>query len=112
MQKRFLKIHPQDNTAVALLDLHRGDPIGLPGGDGILSSDVPAKHRFALHALAPGEPVIQYGTLIGRAAVPIAQGELLSTRNTRHETSAFRSRSAEYVWRAPSVSRWDHRRFQ
>jgi altronate hydrolase len=111
MEKRFLRIHPQDNAAVALVDLHRGDQVDLLDIACVLPADVPAKHRFALHALAPGEPLIQYGTLIGRAAVAIDKGELLSTRNTRHETSSFRPKSVDYVWRAPSVSHWEQRRF-
>lgn len=111
MQRHFLKIHPADNAAVALVDLHRADRIDLPEAQFALPGDVPAKHRFALDTMAPGQPIVQYGILIGKAAVAIERGELLSVRNTRHETSAFRTRPTDYVWKAPSVTSWEKRHF-
>jgi altronate hydrolase len=109
--KRYLQIHPGDNAAIALVDLRQGEPVATPGADFLLSSDVPAKHKFALHNLSPGESVFLYGILVGTAVTHVCQGELLSTRNTRHDARAFRPKSKEYSWRAPDVSRWRQKSF-
>lgn len=111
MHSKILRVHPEDNVAVALTDLKKGDAVGLSGMSCLLSSDVPAKHKFALRDLAPGEAVIMYGILVGRAAETIRAGESLSTRNTRHEAAVFHDRSGEYDWTAPDVSAWRQKRF-
>jgi len=98
MNRRYLRIHPEDNAAIALIDLRQGEQIDLSGVQCVLCSDIPAKHKFALRSFAPGDAIIMYGTLIGRAVAPIRQGELLSIKNTRHEASLFRPKLNEYHW--------------
>jgi altronate hydrolase len=111
MKNRILKVHPEDNVVVALTGLKKDDRVGLAGMSYLLSSDVPAKHKFAARDLAPGDAVIMYGILVGRAVKTIRQGELLSTRNTRHEAAAFHDRAAGYRWDAPEISGWRQRTF-
>jgi len=111
MPKRYLRIHPEDNAAIALVDLKQGEQIDLSGAHCVLRSDVSCKHKFALRSLAPGDAVILYGIVIGKAVTPIRQGELLSTGNTHHDAGAFHPRSKDYVWQAPPVARWQQRRF-
>ena len=36
-----------------------------------------------------GDPVLMYGVIVGKAVEPIRKGELLSTRNIRHDASPF-----------------------
>lgn len=109
--KRYLQIHPDDNAAIALVDLTAGEPVALPGADFLLSSAVPAKHRFALRNLSPGDSVLVYGTLVGRAVAHVRQGEPLSIRNTRHDARVFGQRSKEYSWRAPNLSQWQQKSY-
>jgi len=111
MKNRILKVHPEDNVVVALTGLKKDDRVSLAGMSYLLSSDVPAKHKFAARDLAPGDAVIMYGILVGRAVKTIRQGELLSTRNTRHEAAAFHDRAAGYRWDAPEISGWRQRTF-
>jgi len=110
--KRYLRIHPNDNAAVALVDLKQGDPVELDGIRADLCSDIPSKHKFALRALSPGDAVILYGTLVGKAVTHILPGELLSTGNTRHEAAPFRSRLHEYRWQAPAINGWESKSFR
>jgi altronate hydrolase len=111
VRRRYLRIHPDDNAAIALVDLTKGDQLDISSVQCVLWSDVPAKHKFALRDFAPGDAVILYGILVGKAVAPIRKGELLSPVNTRHEASAFHPKMKEHQWKPPDVSRWQHRRF-
>jgi altronate hydrolase len=111
VRRRYLRIHPDDNAAIALVDLTKGDKLDISSVQCALWSDVPAKHKFALRDFAPGDAAILYGILVGKAVAPIRKGELLSPGNTRHEASAFHPKMKEYQWKPPDVSRWQHRRF-
>ena len=53
-----------------------------------------------------------YGVMVGKAAKPIAMGELLTTGNVRHQAAPFHEKSKEYGWSPPEVSRWAHATFQ
>lgn len=108
---RVLKLHPDDNVLVALQDLPQGENVELTGQPVALRSNVPAKHKFAIHDLASGAAVVMYGVVVGRATKPIAAGEIISTANIGHETSAYGTRSAAYQWTAPDVTRWTGKTF-
>jgi len=111
MSKPVLKLDPRDNVLIALQNLRRGERIRLSSHDLVLASDVPAKQKFVTESLAPGGDVIMYGLLIGKAREPIQVGEILTTRNTVHETSPFRESSHQYQWTPPDVSSWRQRTF-
>ena len=64
-----MRIHPDDNVAVALRDL--------PG------AGVPQGHKVALKDLAAGEVVVKYGFPIGVATVAIAAGTHVHSHNMR-----------------------------
>src|SRR5437879_6132922 len=109
--RRVLRLDPRDNALVALTDLHKGETVKFAGGDCILTSDVPAKHKFVTEDLSAGGEVIMYGVLVGRTAEPLRRGDLLSTRNLRHAAAAFHNRDAAPQWSAPDVSRWREKKF-
>ena len=69
-----LKLHPDDNVLIALRDLREGEKITFSGQVFVLTSDVPAKHKFATEDLSPGADVHMYGVLVGKAA------QLMSTK--------------------------------
>ena len=54
MQNVVLKLHPDDNVLIALRDLRKGEQIEYFAILSVLSSDIPAKHKFATEELAPG----------------------------------------------------------
>jgi altronate hydrolase len=53
-----------------------------------------------------------YGVVVGKAVEPIRRGELLSTRNVRHEAAPFRDKLRDYQWKAPDVSKWQGKTFR
>ncbi len=106
-----LKLDPRDNIAVALEDLPKGASVHFEGGECELVTAVPAKHKFAVENLAPGSSVIFYGVLVGKAVEPLRRGEVITTRNVRHDAAPFHEKSGEYRWVAPDVSRWHERTF-
>ena len=81
--EKSIRIHPQDNVAVALTDLRAGETAA-----GVtLLEDIPAGHKAALTSLHPGEKVVKYGFPIGHATAEIAPGSWLHTHNVRTNLS-------------------------
>jgi altronate hydrolase len=111
MQNVVLKLHPNDNVLIALRDLRQGEKVAFSEHMFVLTSDVPAKHKFVTEDLSPGADVLMYGVLVGKASQPIQKGSALNPRNLRHDALPFREKSAELTWTPPDVSRWRDRRF-
>ncbi|WP_343701367.1 altronate dehydratase family protein [Chitinophaga sp.] len=108
----YLQIHPKDNVLVALQDLPAGKQIEFNGSTIQLKQNVPAKHKFPLKPLQPGDPVLMYGVLVGKAVAPIQEGETITVRNLQHDANAFHEKDASFQWQAPDVSRWANQTFQ
>ena len=111
MQNSVLKIDPKDNVLIALADLRKSERITYADQAYILTSDVPAKHKFATQNLSAGDDVVMYGVLVGKARERIQAGEVLTTRNVRHDASRYSESSRQYEWSPPDVSRWRQRIF-
>jgi len=111
MRSRVLQLDSRDNVLVALADLKQAETVEWDGQRHILKSGVPAKHKFATTALAPGDHVVMYGVLVGQALKPIAAGELLTVSNIRHQAASFHQQSEAFQWKPPDVSRWAHTTF-
>lgn len=112
MISKFLQLDPRDNVFVALANLKQGQTVEYAGREQTLTSDVQAKHKFAIAALAPGDPVVMYGVTVGKTVQPIAAGEVLTTGNIRHQASPFLRQREYFHWIPPEVSRWVSRKFQ
>ena len=52
-QELVLKLSPKDNVLVALADLRKGETIVWSSSSYTLTTDVPAKHKFATESLVP-----------------------------------------------------------
>lgn len=75
--RSFIKIHPEDNVAVALRSMLGGETC-----DGIaLKNDIPPGHKWALCPISKGENIIKYGQPIGQALCEISPGEHIHTHN-------------------------------
>ncbi len=79
MTQEVLILHPTDSVAIALTDLSAGTRIDAAGTD--LKTDVPRGHKIATKALAPGQPVLRYGQIIGQATAEISPGEHIHSHN-------------------------------
>jgi len=106
VQKKVLELDAADNIAVAIVDLSAGDQVRISDRTYILISDVPAKHKFALHDFAIGDPVVMYGVLVGKATQAIKSGERIATSNVHHQATGFHAKISSFGWKAPDVSRW------
>ncbi|HWY71160.1 MAG TPA: altronate dehydratase family protein [Terriglobales bacterium] len=110
-QTRILKLDRRDNVMIALADLRAGEEVSLGKETHSVVTNVAAKHKFALKEFAPGDQIIMYGVVVGKATQPIREGEVITTRNIRHEASDFHQKSENYAWHAPDVSGWKNRTF-
>ena len=85
--KQFIKIHPQDNVAVALQDLAAQTRLDIAGEPLTLPTEIARGHKFALTPIAPNENVVKYGYPIGHATQAIVQGEHIHTHNVKTNLS-------------------------
>ena len=107
----YIKIDPKDNVLVALSDLAEGTTLEFEGQVLVVQEDVPAKHKIFMQDMLPGDEVIMYGVLVGKAICFIPKGGLMSTENTRHASQDYAYRDVDYHWQAPDVSAFEHRTF-
>src|SRR5690348_1652869 len=75
MQNAVLKLEPKDNVLIALRDLRKGERVNLSDHMFVLTSDVPARHKFAAEKLASGSDVTINGVLLGKARESIGLGD-------------------------------------
>jgi altronate hydrolase len=61
--------------------------------------------------MQPGDEIIMYGVLVGKAQVALKAGNLMSTSNTKHAADPFVFRPYHYQWQAPDVSKYKNRTF-
>ncbi|OAT15113.1 UxaA family hydrolase [Buttiauxella noackiae] len=80
---QYIKIHTQDNVAVALVDLAEGEVVTVEGVEVTLRQPVLRGHKFALVTIAQGENVVKYGLPIGHALATIEAGEHIHSHNAR-----------------------------
>jgi len=111
IQSRVLKLDRRDNVLIALADLRANEEVVAGDETYRLATDVPAKHKFALRDFAPGDHIIMYGVLVGKAVQPIRRGEVITTCNIRHDASEFHQKTTSYEWHTPDVSKWKKRTF-
>lgn len=111
MNNKTLKIHAADNIEVALTNLTKDTPIGSNGTEYHLVTDVPAKHKFATQDFEPGDDIIMYGVLVGKATEKIRKGELVSTKNITHASSSYELHNRKTSWNKPDVSAWANKTF-
>jgi altronate hydrolase len=76
-----LRLHPDDDVAVALVPLAAGRQLAAGGPALRLTANVDPGHKVALRAVAAGQPVRRYGQVIGFATHPIAPGDHVHTHN-------------------------------
>jgi altronate hydrolase len=111
MNCRALQLDSRDNVLIALTELKPGEAVEVAGKAHTLVSTIPPKHKFATTNLTPGDQVVMYGVLVGRAVKPIAAGELLTTSNIQHQAAPFHTQSATSDWIPPDVSSRRHQTF-
>lgn len=110
-KQRILQVNPADNVLVALTDLSKGEELLFNGVTYVLTEDIAAKHKFFMQDLQPGDGIIMYGVLVGKAQVAVTKGSRMSTENTKHAAEPYAYRPSHYQWQAPDISRFAGRTF-
>ncbi|MGC8469066.1 MAG: UxaA family hydrolase [Acetobacteraceae bacterium] len=73
-----IRLHPEDGVVIARLTLLPGTEVAA----GLAAAErIPAGHKVATRAHAPGEPIRRYGQIIGFATAPIAPGHHVHVHN-------------------------------
>lgn len=111
MNHRITKVHPDDNVLVALTNLNKDETVSYNGSTYTLVEPIQAKHKFVTRDLQPGDPVIMYGVLVGKAQTLIPKGGLISTGNVKHAANGFEVGERRLDWPKPDVSRFKDRTF-
>ncbi len=79
----FIRIHEEDNVAVALRPIAKGEQLAVGKYQVTTQEEIPQGHKFALRGIAKDEPVIKYGFCIGNAKEEIAAGGWVHVHNIR-----------------------------
>ncbi len=82
--QNFLRINDNDNVAVAILTIVKGESIQIPNGETVTAvEEIPAGHKIALCDLAEGAEVIKYGFRIGYTKEVVNKGAWIHTHNLK-----------------------------
>jgi altronate hydrolase len=112
MQTKVLKIHKNDNVAVALTVLYKGEQVSAESFAAlVLQENIAAKHKFALQDFNEDDAIIMYGVLVGKATKFIPQGGLISTQNIKHASNSYALKERHTNWHKPDVSKYQHKTF-
>src|SRR5438552_11657759 len=112
MQTKVLKIHKDDNVAVALTILYKCERVSSEGFSSVeIKENIPAKHKFALADLNEGDDIIMYGVLVGKATKFIPQRGLISTQNIQHASNNYRLKERKTSWLKPDISKYRDKTF-
>ena len=77
----MIRIHPNDNVAVATRDIDAGETVLVAGQEILCHEAVKAGHKIALEAIGKGEMLVKYGFPIGKATKNIEAGNWVHTHN-------------------------------
>ncbi|WZL89582.1 altronate dehydratase family protein [Salinimicrobium sp. 3283s] len=111
MKTKIIKVHPEDNVAVALADLWQGEVLSIDDIEVEVFNDVAAKHKISLVDLDEGNKIYMYGVLVGKATQPVKKGEVLTVDNVKHQAEQAHKKTETTGWNAPDVSKWKNRTF-
>ena len=77
----LLLMSPDDNCLIARLELKAGASVQIDGQAVTLAHDLHLGHKVARCDLRPGDHVLRYGAIIGKASAAIATGAHIHTHN-------------------------------
>lgn len=111
MKQKVMMVHPADNVLVALTDLAVNDKVEYNGNDYTIINRVPAKHKFVIKDMQPGDEIFMYGVLVGKAEAEIPKGGRITTSNVKHAASGFEVGARKIDWHKPDVSKFVNQTF-
>src|SRR5665647_3657047 len=106
MNHKITKVHPLDNVLVALTNLEPNEKVIYNGEEYTIITRVPEKHKFVTVNMQPGDEIIMYGVLVGKAQTEIQRGARITTENVKHAASGFEVGERKLNWHKPDVSKF------
>lgn len=79
----IIKINQEDNVAVALRPIAKGETLDIGGFFVTTLEEIPQGHKMAVKPIKSGESVIKYGFQIGNAQEDIAPGQWIHVHNVK-----------------------------
>ncbi len=79
----FIRIHEDDNVAVALRPIAKGEQMSVGQYQVTALEEIPQGHKFALKPIAAGGDVVKYGFRIGHAKEDIPAGGWVHVHNLK-----------------------------
>ena len=79
----FIRIHDEDNVAVALRPIALGEHLTVGTYQVETQEEIPQGHKFALKPITKGEAVMKYGFSIGNAKEDIPAGSWVHVHNIK-----------------------------
>ena len=80
---KAIRINKNDNVAVALEPLEKGEKIIISDRELFLSDEIPQGHKFTISKLERGEDIIKYGYPIGTLQEDVKEGTWIHTHNLK-----------------------------
>lgn len=80
---QILKIHENDNVAVAIETIPAGSEVLVNGETITARTEIPAGHKMALRDIAEGKQVIKYGCPIGNTKEAVKKGDWIHVHNVK-----------------------------
>jgi altronate hydrolase len=84
-----IHLHVSDNIAIARVPIGEGTILRIASREVRARTAIPAGHKVALRTIAPGENIVRYGQLMGRARIAIEPGDHVHTHNVGFEELTF-----------------------
>ena len=88
-KEHLLRLHPDDNVAVLLCNVERGQTLKLGDHEYAAPAALAMGHKIAICPIGPGDKIFKYGAPIGSATRSIHRGEHVHVHNMK---SDFRMR--------------------
>ncbi|MBM7603132.1 altronate hydrolase [Metabacillus crassostreae] len=85
--KSFIKIHKNDNVAISIRNLTKGEIIENEDLSLTLMEDIPKGHKFSLHEINANENIVKYGSPIGHATEKVKKGFWVHSHNMKTNLS-------------------------
>ncbi|UCH03243.1 MAG: UxaA family hydrolase [Candidatus Bathyarchaeota archaeon] len=89
MQHKALMHEAEDDVAVAIVNLSKGDMVNVMTVKGIkvatlkVIENIPLGHKFSIYPIAREKDVIKYGHVIGKATKDIPKGAHIHIHNIK-----------------------------
>lgn len=81
--KKVIRINQDDNVAVAIEPLEKGEVVNIGGKEIEVREDIPAGHKILLEDVRASENIIKYGYPIGHLTEDRQAGDFVSDRNIK-----------------------------